>query len=489
LAIYHLTANVISRARGQSMVAAAAYRLGAALRDQRYGVTHNYVGKRGVTHSEIMAPVVAPHWAHDREALWNAVEASELRKDSQLARLIEVGLPIELSSDERVALVRDYAAEEFVAKGMIADFCVRGDPNNPHAHILLTLRALTAAGFGHKERRWNGKSVLLEWRCAWAERVNEHLARAGHAARIDHRTLAAQQIELMPERRIGIGRARVGSGALPMHLEERIAEQQRIAKANGETILEDPSVALRALTRQRPAFTHQELVQYLRARTQNAVEFDAVLTAVSQSSELVALGSAGGQDRFTSRDMIEAEKSLLRRAASMATRRGHGVPLDRQNILSAQCMLRDSARQAFMCLVSEGDAKALAVTGQPKGAILTAASQAWSGQGFDVRGAAPSRRAARSLQAVSGVASQSLAACEEEWQGDFEMSRDMVLLLDGAEMLGLKQLERFLAVADRARAKAVFVGDFDQLHAARAESPFRDLMRNIPDSVEVSHDC
>ena len=106
MAIYHLTANVISRARGQSMVAVAAYRLGAALRDQRYGVTHNYVGKRGVTHSEIMAPAVAPHWAHDREALWNTVEASESRKDSQLARLIEVGLPIELSGDERVALVR-----------------------------------------------------------------------------------------------------------------------------------------------------------------------------------------------------------------------------------------------------------------------------------------------------------------------------------------------------------------------------------------------
>jgi ATP-dependent exoDNAse (exonuclease V) alpha subunit len=106
-----------------------------------------------------------------------------------------------------------------------------------------------------------------------------------------------------------------------------------------------------------------------------------------------------------------------------------------------------------------------------------------------VKGVAPSRRAACSLQAASGVSSQSLAACEEEWQGDFEMSRDAVLLLDGAEMLGLKQLERFLAVADRARAKAVLVGDFDQLRAARAESPFRELMRNIPDSVEVSHDC
>jgi ATP-dependent exoDNAse (exonuclease V) alpha subunit len=472
------------------MVAAAAYRLGVALRDQRYGVTHNYVGKRGVTHAEIMAPAEAPHWAHDREALWNTVEASEFRKDSQLARLIEVGLPIELSPDEWVALLRDYVAEEFVAKGMIADFCIRGDPKNPHAHILLTLRALTSSGFGPKERRWNGKSVLLEWRTAWAERANEHLARAGHAARIDHRTLAAQQIELMPERRIGIGRARVGARTLPTHLEERIAEQQLIAKTNGETILEDPTVALRALTRHRPSFTHQELVQYLRARTQNEAQFDAVLAAVSQSSELVDLGAAGRSNRFTSRNMLEAEKSLLRRTASMATRRGHGVPLDRQNILSAQHLLSGAAANAFKCLVSEGDAKALAVVSGSKGAILTAASQAWSAHGLAVRGVAPSRRAAHSLQAASGVRSQSLAACEEEWQSDIEMSRDTVLLLDGAEILGLQQLERVLAAADRARAKAVFVGDFDQIHAARTESsPFRDLMRNIPDSVEVSHDC
>ena len=279
-------------------------------------------------------------------------------------------------------------------------------------------------------------------------------------------------------------RARQGTEALPEHLAERIAEQQRIAQANGEIILEDPTVALGALTRQRPTFTRQELVQYLRARTQNETQFDAVLTAVSQSSELVALSL----ERFTSRDMIEAEKSLVRRAVSMANRRGHGVALDRQNVISAQCLLSDAARQAFSCLVSEGDAKALAVTSGVKAAILAAAAQAWSGQGLAVRGVAPSRRAARSLQAVAGVRSQSLAACEEEWQSGAEMSRDTVLLLDGAEVLGLKQFERFLAAVDRARAKAVLVGDFDQLYAARGESPFRDLMRHIPDSVEVSHD-
>src|ERR1700722_1557880 len=197
LAIYHLTAKVISRARGQSVTAAAAYRSGSALRDERYGLTYNYSRNRKPAHSEIMSPAGAPAWVHDREALWNRVEAAERRKDSQLARAIDISLPAELSAAENVALLRDYIAQEFVSKGMIADFCIRhSDPGNPHAHILLTLRKPTPSGFGPKARHWNRKSSLFEWRQAWAERANQHLARAGHSVRIDHRTLEAQQSEL-----------------------------------------------------------------------------------------------------------------------------------------------------------------------------------------------------------------------------------------------------------------------------------------------------
>ena len=189
MAIYHLTVDIISRGRGQSAVAAAAYRSGVTLRDHHYGVTHSHAGKRGVVHAQILAPADAPAWARDREVLWNRVEGREPRKDSQLARLIEVGLPVELSADERVALLRDYIDQQFVEHGMVADLSVRGEARNPHAHIMLTLRGLTPSGFGPKERGWNGKSVLLKWRAAWAAVANEHLARAGHAVRIDHRTL------------------------------------------------------------------------------------------------------------------------------------------------------------------------------------------------------------------------------------------------------------------------------------------------------------
>src|SRR3984885_8489683 len=134
LAIDHLTAAVISRARGQSMTAAAAYRSGSILRDERYGLTHNYTHRHDVVHSEIMSPADAPSWASDREILWNRVEAGERRKDSQLARAIDISLPVELSDSQSIELLRDYISQEFVSKGMIADFCIRRHtPDNPYA--------------------------------------------------------------------------------------------------------------------------------------------------------------------------------------------------------------------------------------------------------------------------------------------------------------------------------------------------------------------
>ncbi len=206
MAIYHLTVKVISRARGQSISAAAAYRSGSRLRDERYGLTHNYSRDRRVTHTEIMTPAGAPAWALDRETLWNRVEAGERRKDAQLARAVEIGIPVELSHAQSVALLREYTAREFVSKGMIADLCIRRNAaNNPCAHLLLTLREATPSGFGPKMRQWNRKSNLLEWRSAWAERANQHLARAGHAVRVDHRTLETQQSELTPSRKVGVG--------------------------------------------------------------------------------------------------------------------------------------------------------------------------------------------------------------------------------------------------------------------------------------------
>jgi Ti-type conjugative transfer relaxase TraA len=483
LAIYHLTVKIISRARGQSVAAVAAYRSGSALRDERYGVTHNYARNGKAAHTEIMSPAGAPAWVQDREALWNRVEAAERRKDAQLARAVEIGLPVELSVTESLALVRDYIGHEFVSKGMIADFCIRrNDSNNPYAHILLTLREAIPLGFGPKMRHWNRKSNLLEWRSAWAELANQHLARAGHVVRIDHRTLEAQQSELTPGRKTGVGRGRQGEETLPSHLKERLAERQRIAKENGAMILEDPTVALRALTRQRPTFTQQELVEFLRSRTDGSPQLDAALAAILESSELAALPAEGENPaRFTSWDMLEAEKSLMRRVAAMATRRGHGIPPQTRLPEPMPDSLTEEQRRTFEYMVGEGDVKALAPPpGKDKSAALAAAREVWELQGLRVIGVALSGIAAENLQTSSGIKSQTLAAFEDDWQeGKDPLTLNHVVVVDGAEMIGIKQLERILAVADKARGKLVLVGDSRQLAAMGSMSPLRGILDRV----------
>ena len=200
MAIYHLSAKVISRAGGRSSVAAAAYRTAGRMRDERQGLEHDYSRKGGVVHSEIMAPENAPDWMQDRDQLWNAVEAVEKRRDAQLAREIEVALPRELDRDERLELLRGYVQREFVERGMIADVAVhevkaRDGQEQPHAHVMLTMRELTGEGFGKKDRRWNAPDLLIGWREAWARDANTALERAGRSERIDHRSLDAQRAE------------------------------------------------------------------------------------------------------------------------------------------------------------------------------------------------------------------------------------------------------------------------------------------------------
>ncbi|MBS7708165.1 MobA/MobL family protein, partial [Chelatococcus asaccharovorans] len=117
MAQYRFASQIIGRASGRSAVAAAAYRAGQALTDDRTGLVHDFSRKRGVALAEIMAPDNAPDWMRDRAQLWNAVEKIETRTNSQLAREIQLSLPHELTEAQRIELVRGFVNSQFVARG------------------------------------------------------------------------------------------------------------------------------------------------------------------------------------------------------------------------------------------------------------------------------------------------------------------------------------------------------------------------------------
>jgi ATP-dependent exoDNAse (exonuclease V) alpha subunit len=314
MAIYHLSAKIVSRAAGRSVVAAAAYRSAEALPDHRIGQTFDYTHKPGVEHTEILAPPSAPTWVHDRTTLWNTVEQVERRKDAQLAREIELGLPLELTKQQQIHLLRDFAHRAFVSQGMVADIALHRDNlENPHAHMLLTTRKLTSEAFGAKHRDWNARAELLKWREQWADVANEHLLRAGLEIRIDHRTLAAQGIDLVPGRKIGVSAERQRQPGLPHSLADRIAEQREIAAENGRRILEDPHRALRALRHTQASFTQHDIAKFLHGRTDGAEQFQSAYLKVTATY-------AGLTAELSSKPALSATDRLRQRADKVAER-------------------------------------------------------------------------------------------------------------------------------------------------------------------------
>ena len=486
MAIYHLHVKVISRKAGQSAVASAAYRSASRLRDNRLDRDQDFSNKRGVVHSEVLLPDHAPDVWEDRERLWNDVEAFEVRRDAQLAREVEFAIPREMTQAQGIELARDFAQSEFVDQGMIADLNVHWDIGEdgmpkPHAHVMLTMREVDEDGFGKKQREWNRTEIVERWRERWADHVNERLAELDIDARIDHRSLEAQGIDLEPQTQIGAPAQRIeGEG---IEAADRADMHREIARNNGERIIADPSIALDAITHQQSTFTRRDMAMFAHRHSDGIEQFNEVMGAMRGSPELVVLGQDGrGEDRFTTRDMIEVEQRLHRAAELMAERELHEVSdRDRGAALARaeQRGLSLSNEQAD-ALAHVTDRRDLGIVvgyaGTGKSAMLGVARETWEAAGYEVHGVALSGIAAENLESGSGISSRTIASMEHGWKNGRDMltSRD-VLVIDEAGMVGTRQLERVLSHAAEVGAKVVLVGDPQQLQSIEAGAAFRSI--------------
>lgn len=222
MAIYHCTTKPISRSAGRSAVAAAAYRAGVELVDERTGQVHDYTRKQGVESATVLLPDGS---SADRSELWNAAESAERRKDARTAREWIVALPAELTGEQRQALAHEFGSELARRYGVAVDVAIHqpdreGDQRNHHAHILTTTRQVSRGADGglelgdkatleqsDKKRREQGlgasRDEIKGIRARWAELANQALERAGHAERIDHRSYAEQGIDKVATTHLG----------------------------------------------------------------------------------------------------------------------------------------------------------------------------------------------------------------------------------------------------------------------------------------------
>ena len=232
---FHFSVNIITRGKGKSAVASAAYISGEKIKNEWDGVTHDYTRKQGVISKEIFLPDHAPKEYKDRKTLWNSVELFEKNSNAQLARNFIISLPKELSIEENKKMIEEYIQTNFVKEGMIVDLAIHDESRegnqNIHAHIMTIVRPINEDGtWGQKSKKeyildekgekilnkngkpktrkvelttWNDKVNVEKWRENFSDLCNKYLERAGAEKRVDHRSFKRQGIKQIPTIHLG----------------------------------------------------------------------------------------------------------------------------------------------------------------------------------------------------------------------------------------------------------------------------------------------
>ncbi|WP_269586448.1 Ti-type conjugative transfer relaxase TraA [Roseibium sp. Sym1] len=521
MAITHFTPQLISRGNGRSAVLSAAYRHCAKMSHEAEARTVDYSNKNNLAHEEFLLPADAPKWARDMiadhsvagaaEAFWNAVEAFEKRSDAQLAKEFIIALPVELSRDQNIALVRQFVSEQVLARGQVADWVLHHDPGNPHIHLMTTLRPLTEDGFGSKKvavmgpdgqpvrmktgkiqyKLWSGeKPEFLEQRQRWLDLQNHHLALAGLEIRVDGRSYAERGIDIEPTTHIGVAakalqrKAETKAGAIDL---ERLALHEAQRQKNAARIEVRPELVLDILTSEKSVFDQRDIAKVLHRYIDDPESFQRLLARIAESPECLKLADetidfatgARVPARLTTRAMIRLEAEMVSRADWLSGKSGFAV---RGKVLEAVFgrheRLSEEQRTAIEHVAgSERIATVVGRAGAGKTTMMKAAREAWELAGYTVVGGALAGKAAEGLEKEAGIPSRTLASWELGWQkGRRSLDDRTVFVLDEAGMVSSRQMATFVEAVTRSGAKLILVGDAEQLQPIEAGAAFRAIV-------------
>ncbi|WP_454703004.1 Ti-type conjugative transfer relaxase TraA [Agrobacterium burrii] len=524
MAIAHFSASIVSRGSGRSVVLSAAYRHCAKMEYEREARTIDYTRKQGLLHEEFVLPVGAPKWVRsltaDRsvagasEAFWNKVEAFEKRSDAQLARDLTIALPLELSAEQNIALIRDFVEKHILAKGMVADWVYHDNPGNPHIHLMTTLRPLTENGFGSKKvavidddgqpvRTKSGKILYELWagstddfnvlRDGWFERLNHHLAIGGIDLRVDGRSYEKQGIDLEPTIHLGVGakaiERKAESQGIRPELERIELNEQRRAE-NTRRILKNPAIVLDLITREKSVFDERDVAKVLYRYIDDPAVFQQLMLRIILNPEVLRLQRetiefATGEKlpaRYSTRAMIRLEATMARQAMWLSNKETHSLSEAALNATFQRHQRLSEEQRAAIERIA-GPARIAAVVGRAgagKTTMMKAARGAWELDGYRVVGGALAGKAAEGLEKEAGIVSRTLASWELRWGSGRDLpDHKTVFVMDEAGMVASKQMAGFVDAVVRAGAKIVLVGDPEQLQPIEAGAAFRAIADRI----------
>lgn len=511
---YHLNVQAISRSsrkgrRSRSVVAAAAYRSGQKLEVSSAVHSmpavggrnvHDYRKRLGVVHTRIMAPariktggktgrsraVKEDDWFFDREKLWNTVEASEKRKDAQLARELNLFLPHVTSRQENIEMVEEFIRQNFTSQGMIADYAIhepseRNDDRNVHVHIMLTMRKVEGKGFNEKkERDWNARDKVLAWRYNWAEAVNKRINPMGYF--VDYRSNKDRGLDM--EATIYEGPSVTNSEWQEKRRRQALEHNAKVRKANKEKFLN-------LVTERKAVFEKVDILDAALHVGYTPKELDRVRKEKLASGELIQLRDIKGRftGKFTTRAVREQEEAQANLAQALAARQkfttkgGEKERIIQSRIADNKPPTEDQ-KAVVDYVISDGGFKIVkGPAGTGKSFTLKMIKEIYEASGYRIIGMSHTNKVVNDMRADGFEEAYTLSRFlldQKKHQSKIRTpNKKTVIMVDEAAMMSLKQDEALFKIVEKSGAKLVYVGDENQFPSIDRGNAFSRYAQEI----------
>lgn len=469
MAIAFARVSIHTRSKGHSAIAAASYRSGTRLYDERTGISHDFTKRHDVIYSEILLPEGADPAFLNREYLWNQAEASEKRKDAQVCKDVVLALPKELNRDMQIELTKRFVNTHFIQNGLPADISIHdhGD-GNPHAHILVPTRRLEKNHFSkYKARDLNpafarGKVIEADyWGDVWRDAQNAFFEEKNLDISVDLN-------HVIPERHEGSG-------------SEYLAQENNIIReAREEFVLDSTEKIVEYLSEKYSVFSRREVENLLfkfLAKNEKTEEYLQKVEAVFADKNIIHLGlNDSKKDCYTTRNQYMQEARLRKDIEQMMGSRNH-ILAGNIDALANKNTLSDEQKEALVFIADSPDiAVVIGRPGTGKSHLLKPVKEYFESGNCEVMGAALSGKVAKALQNDTGIPSSTIASLAWKLDNDrLRLTNKHILVIDEAGMVDFNNMSKLVSAARKAGSKIVLVGDSDQLKPINKGEIFRGI--------------
>lgn len=509
MAIFHLHIKHIGRSDGRSAVSASAYRSASKMSefasDGEIEKKYNFQNKKGVVFSKIFAPEESSIWMKDREALWNMIQNKfDTRINSVFAQEIDVALPLELTQGENESLLSNFIEEILVREGMVADVNIHMDnPNNPHAHLMLSTREIISDGkgdytFGKKVRYWDRRDFLIHLRQNWANYVNRHFELKGLDIRVSHLSNKERNISLKPTIKEGVGRI--------INDSERSKINAQIKEENKKRILENPEMIIDSISNTRSFFTRRDIEKEIaRYFPDNNI---LLMESLLRSNRVSYAGFRNLEGTILYKDRLRSnlEKSFLSLLTEIneSSNDTHNLSISYDEINEVgkneePIELSKPQKDAILSLVNSDNIALLeGIAGSGKTTIIRQVAKIYKQNNRKIIASAVSSSAANILGEATGGKGVNITKLRYDIQArpDFNLNLNLdkeyrslkqslidpntILIIDEASMVDLAEMHFFVSLVRDAGAKLILIGDRNQLSSIRLQGAFAQMAKYFP---------